>query len=208
MNGYGDELRKALFGDTPQSPSLPTNPANLFRPIPPQPLLKVLKRKVFVSYHHKDQVAVNTFRALGGAYEIFSDASLDRLIDSNDTSYVSRTIREDYITGTSITIVLCGIDTWKRKYVDWEIHSTLSKGHALLGIMLPGILGPIQSDGQRRWLIPDRLHTNITGSYAHFISYPQNTHELSTAINEAITRSTQFKHLKDNSANKMFRNLS
>lgn len=164
------------------------------------------KRKVFVSYHHVNQSAVDTFRILGSAYDIFSDASLDRLIDSNNTSYVSRTIREDYITGTSITIVLCGVDTWKRKYVDWEIHSTLVKDHALLGIMLPGITGALYADGQRRWILPNRLFTNINGGYAHFIPYPQNAHELSAAINDALTRGNQFKHLKDNTAPKMGRN--
>jgi hypothetical protein len=164
------------------------------------------KRKVFVSYHHKDQAAVNAFRSLGSAYDIFSDASLDRLIDSTDTSYVSRTIREDYITGTSITIVLCGVDTWRRKYVDWEIHSTLHREHALLGIMLPGITGALQNDGQRRWVVPNRLHINITTGYAHFIPYPQNAQELTSAIDDAIYRSKQFKLFKNNTAPRMGRN--
>lgn len=165
------------------------------------------KRKVFVSYHHQDQTAADAFRSIfGDAYEVFSDASLDRLIDSGSPLYTLRTIREDYITGTSITIVLCGVDTWKRKYIDWEIHSTLHKDHALLGIMLPNITGALQSDGQRRWLVPDRLHTNIESGYAHFITWPQNAQELSAAINHAIARSNQFKHLKNNSAPKMGRN--
>lgn len=166
------------------------------------------KRKVFVSYHHQDQTAVDAFRSLfSDTYDVFSDASLDRLIDSTNTEYVRRTIREDYITGTSITIVLCGVDTWKRKYVDWEIHSTLDKDHALLGIMLPGITGALQSDGQRRWIVPDRLHTNIQTGYAHFITWPQNAQELSAAINYAVASSEQLRHMKNNSAPKMTRNI-
>ena len=176
--------------------------SQLFNPTPS-------KRRVFVSYHHQDQTAVDVFRAcFGDTYDVFSDASLDRLIDSNDTGYVSRTIREDYITGTSLTIVLCGVDTWKRKYVDWEIHSTLLKDHALLGIMLPNIQGAMQSDGQRRWLVPSRLHTNIEGGYAHFITWPENAAVLSTAIDHAVARSEQLKHMKDNTAPKMARNAS
>lgn len=199
-----DDFLRALYGTS--QPTVRLSPLEQALQSMQQPLVKAVKRKVFVSYHHKDQQAVNDFRSLGSAYEIFTDASLDRLIDSMDTRYVSRTIREDYITGTSITIVLCGVDTWKRKYVDWEIHSTLHKNHALLGIMLPNITGPIQSDGQRRWLVPSRLHTNVASGYAHFIPYPQTTHELSTAINNALSRSAQFKHLKNNSAPKMWRN--
>jgi len=105
------------------------------------------KRRVFVSYHHQDQTAVDSFRdTFSNVYEVFSDSSLDRLIDSNDTDYVNRTISENYITGTSITIVLCGLDTWKRKYVDWEIHSTLDRNHALLGVVLPHVV-PVLRNG-------------------------------------------------------------
>ena len=165
------------------------------------------KRRVFVSYHHQDQVGVDAFRALfGDGYDVFSDASLDRLIDSTNTDYVSRTIREDYITGTSITIVLCGADTWRRKYVDWEIHSTLDKDHALLGIVLPTTQQTLYNDGQYRWRVPDRLHQNIVSEYAHFITWPQNAQTLSAAIDNAIARSEQLRHMKDNSAPKMARN--
>lgn len=165
------------------------------------------KRRVFVSYHHQDQVAVDAFRSLfGDSYDVFSDASLDRLIDSTDTGYVSRTISEDYITGTSITIVLCGNDTWRRKYIDWEIHSTLDKDHALLGIMIPGVASIQYNDGQFRYRVPSRLHQNVATEYAHFITWPQNDQELLAAMNHAIARSEQLKHMKDNSAPKMTRN--
>jgi hypothetical protein len=171
--------------------------------------LQPVKRKVFVSYHHaRDQASANNFRnAFSYGYDIFYDASLNQPIGSLNPLYINRTIREDYITGTSITIVLCGIDTWKRKYIDWEIHSTLDKDHALLGIMLPGITGPIHSDGQRRWIVPGRLHTNIVSGYAHFITWPQTPQELSAAINHAIQRSRQNGHYKNNSAAKLARNL-
>jgi hypothetical protein len=51
---------------------------------------------------------------------------------------MSRVIREDYIKGSSITIALCGAQTWKRRFIDWEIASTLHHEHALLGILIPG----------------------------------------------------------------------
>jgi hypothetical protein len=58
---------------------------------------------------------------------IFADGSLDDRVDSTQPDYVHRQMREEYITDTSATIVLCGGETWKRKFVDWEIHSTLLK---------------------------------------------------------------------------------
>jgi hypothetical protein len=111
-------------------------------PIPPPPstnylsalakLAKAPKRKVFISYHHgNDQWAYDYFsKTYGEDLELFSDQSLDGKIRSNDTEYVNRAIREDYIVGSSITIVLCGSETGKRKYVDWEIRSTLHQKHA------------------------------------------------------------------------------
>lgn len=200
-----EEIARALFGNT-QQPRRPATIAEWLAASQPRPLVKATKPKVFVSYHHKDQEWVDYFRAqFGVGYEVFSDGSLDRLIDSSDTDYVSRKIREDYITGTSITIVLCGKETWQRKYVDWEIHSTLEKNHAVLGIILPDHT-QVMRDGQFIWLVPDRLATNVDTGYAHWIGWPQNAEALSQAINHARHRSNVNKYLKNNSAPRMQRN--
>jgi len=157
------------------------------------------KRKVFISYHHQDQAFIENFRAsFGAAYEVFTDCSLDEAIESNDLHYVNRTIREDFITGTSITIVICGTDTWRRKCVDWEIYSTLHKDHALLGIVLPHVQ-PVWRNGQQVRLIPDRLAANTTSGYAHWIEMPQNPQELKQAIDHSVLKSTQFRNYKSNS---------
>lgn len=163
---------------------------------------KPAKRKVFISYHHQDQAWVNAFRQqFSTVYDLFQDCSLDEAIESDDLAYVHRTIREDYITGTSITIVVCGADTWKRKCVDWEIHSTLNKDHALLAVALPHNRDP---QGQR--VVPGRLHTNIQSGYGHWIDWTTDPQLLQQAIQVALQRSKQNAHLKDNSANKMLRN--
>ena len=87
------------------------------------------KRRVFVSYHHdSDQWYYNEFSGFfAEEYEAIQDNSLDRLIDSYNTDYVIRRIRENHITGTSCTIVLCGPQTRWRKYVDWEIKQASTK---------------------------------------------------------------------------------
>jgi len=185
------------------------------QPTPPQlnpwgglnvPLVKVVKPKVFISYHHKDQAFIDAFRTqYGAAYEVFTDCSLDEAIESNDLHYVNRTIREDFITGTSITIVICGTDTWKRKCVDWEIYSTLHKDHALLGIALPHVQ-PVFQNGRQVIIVPNRLHTNIESGYAHWIDYPANAQILKQAIDHALLRSKQNKFYKNNSLAKMVRN--
>ncbi len=122
------------------------------------------RRRVFVSYHHAvDQPYYDAFsRVFHGHYETIQDNSLDRQIDSDATEYVMRRIREDYVAGTSCTIVLCGPQTRWRKYVDWEIKATLDKQHGLIGVCLPN--NPV--DGVGRVHIPDRLQDNIDSGYA------------------------------------------
>lgn len=195
-----DELYKSLYGQQPAQPQ--RNQWSGF-----SPLAKVIKPKVFISYHHKDQVFINDFRLrFGAAYDVFTDCSLDEAIESTDLHYVNRTIREDFITGTSITIVICGTDTWRRKCVDWEIYSTLYKDHAILGLILPHVQ-PVVRDGRPVRLIPDRLHANIASGYGHWIEWPQNPQILKQAIDHALQRSKQYKAYKNNSAAKMQRNI-
>ncbi|HOP81030.1 MAG TPA: TIR domain-containing protein, partial [Armatimonadota bacterium] len=138
-----------------------------------QDILKnlVAKRKVFVSYHHgNDQYWYDRFSGLfSDTYDIVYNKSLERRIDSDDPAYVDRRIRENYIVGTSITIVLCGAETWKRKYVDWEIYATLYCEHALLGICLPTALDT--GNGKRA---PDRFVENWKTGYAHWMHWSED----------------------------------
>lgn len=129
----------------------------------PQPI----KRKVFVSYHHGgDQAYYDAFsRGFCDLYDVIADNSLERQIDSDNAEYVTRRIREDYITGSSCTIVLVGRDTWRRKYVDWEIKATLDKSHGLIGVQLPSL--PIHADGSIT--VPRRLSDNIDSGYALWV---------------------------------------
>ena len=88
-----------------------------------------IKRKIFISYHHGGDkpyydAFVNTF---SNTYDVIYDNSVDRALNSTNTDYVIRRIRENHITGSSCTIVLCGAQTPWRKFVDWEIRATLDK---------------------------------------------------------------------------------
>ena len=169
------------------------------------PPAKPAKRKVFISYHHgEDQKWFDYFTALfGDLFAIFYDQSLDGSIRSNDPEYVNRTIREDFIDGSSITIVLCGSLTGKRKYVDWEIHSTLHRRHALLGIALPTAV--VAANG--RIVVPDRLHANLQSGYAYWMQWTEDPGTLHGGIETAIQRSAN-SGLIDNSQPKMTRNKS
>ena len=71
---------------------------------------RAVKRKVFVSYHHRgDQAYYDAFsQAFHDTYEVITDNSLEREVDSDNVDYVMRRIRENHITGSSCTIVLVG----------------------------------------------------------------------------------------------------
>ena len=87
-----------------------------------------VKHRCFVSYHKVNSTAVKNF------VEEFSDVFTaktvgvtdeDDFINSEDREYVMRRIREKYLSNTTVTIVLIGECTKARKYVDWEIASSL-----------------------------------------------------------------------------------
>lgn len=160
------------------------------------------KRKVFVSFHHgNDRRWFDEFTKLfSETYDVFYDQSVDGSIRSNDAEYVDRRIREEFITGSSVTVVLCGSETWKRKYVDWEIYSTLHCEHGLLGIALP----TVSRNGQAA-VVPERLHQNIQSGFGHFINWNTDPNFIKQEIERAFTMSRDISKIK-NSEPKMQRN--
>lgn len=153
------------------------------------------KRRVFISYHHAvDQWFYDEFsRFFHDQCETVFDNSLERQIESDDVRYVRQRIRDEYITGTSCTIVLIGAQTYMRKYVDWEIKATLDKGHGLIGIALPNH----QKTVEGKIIVPARFHDNLTSGYAVFEHWNNLTHaKLTELVNLAAKNSLS---LADNS---------
>jgi hypothetical protein len=183
--------------------------ASLYQPNPSFGGLGIgipVKRKVFVSYHHaNDQYYYNEFsKYFSQSYDIFYDNSLDRKIDSTNAEYVNRKIREDYIVGSSATIVLCGSETFKRRWVDWEIHATLYHKHGLLGIVLP----TCQRNLNQQFVVPDRLVENVNSGYARWIHWTNDVNVLKSEIEAAVQSSKSNARLIVNSAQKMKRSRS
>ena len=139
------------------------------------------RHKTFVSYHHEPhQKYADLLR------EELADVIIDRAVSDGDisdslaTDEIWRTIREDYISDATVTIVLIGRNTWSRKYVDWEIGSSFSKARnnsrcGVLGILLPDHPSygkrPIDPES-----LPPRLVANIGGSdpYVRIYDWPHD----------------------------------
>lgn len=170
------------------------------------PLGTITKRRVFVSYHHgNDQQYYNKLSEhFSSTYDIIQDNSLDREIDSDDNDYVMRKIREDFISGTSCTIVLCGAETPNRKFVDWEIKATLDKQHALIGVYLP-----TAQRGQSGIIVPDRFHANYQAGFGRFVSWESLFDQqkgLKHIVEEAVQHAQANTAKIDNSAPLLARN--
>lgn len=159
--------------------------------------------RVFVSYHHgNDQGYYDAFvRGFCDTYEIIQDRSLDRAVDSDNAEYVIRRIRENYITGTSCTILLCGAETPGRKYIDWEIKATLDKQHGLVGVLLP-----TARHGTSGIIVPDRYFDNYVSGYAPWITWAKITESPQSCAAVITDANTRSKTLIDNSRSLRKRN--
>lgn len=186
----------------------------------PQPL--PVKREVFISHFHADRQEVDAFICRWATLEqVFTPKALgsfnnDDLINSDNSEYVMGEIRRKYLMDSSVTILLVGKCTHGRRYVDWELKSSLRRGlntpNGLLAFVLPsavppayGLYGPLQWH-ERAWpAIPDRLAANWNYSqqnncYARYYIMPNSADELRQAIEAAVWDRTNRAHLIQNDA--------
>ena len=107
------------------------------------------RRKVFISYYQQDIDEVNSFiykfATQGGVFipKALGISTNNELINSTDTDYVMSQIRKNYLGDSTVTIVLVGSCTHSRRFIDWEIKSSLRQGsyipNGLMGIILPSL---------------------------------------------------------------------
>jgi hypothetical protein len=119
-----------------------------------------MARKVFFSFHYQhDLWRVNVVRN-SGLIDGFSaagfyDASLWEDAKRSGVDAVKRLINNG-LQGTSVTAVLIGAETARRRYVTYEIERSIALGNGLLGIRINNIKdkdGRIDPPG----LIPEAL---------------------------------------------------
>ena len=94
-------------------------------------MLTSTKHKVFISYHHEnDQQYKDGLLIMNDLYDIFIDKSVDTgdIDDSLSDQSIRGKIRDEYLRDSTVTILLVGTQTWSRRHVDWEIHSSMYDG--------------------------------------------------------------------------------
>lgn len=154
------------------------------------------RHKVFISYHHaNDEPYRREFEYLfESTFDIFVNRSVQMGdLDSNlNTEYVRQQIRDRYLRDSTVTVVLVGTETWKRKHVDWEIGSSLrdtrlNSRSGLLGLLLPTY--------RKNWdgtydphTIPPRLWDNVGCGFAEIQDWTTNAWTVQQWIHDAFSR--------------------
>lgn len=168
-----------------------------------------ISRKVFISFHQKDRDEVDNFverwsnREDAFIPKVLGVSDNDDFIDSTNPEYVMSKIREKYLGDSTVTIVLIGTCTHSRRYVDWEIKTSLRKGdytpNGLIGILLPSC-GSSAHLPQR---IKDNWERGEINCYARYRAYPTTAQQLAGWIGDAYEARITRDHLIQNRADMM-----
>ena len=168
------------------------------------------KRKLFISYYHKDdEYYRNKFETLFGHLFVNKSVKMGDISTDVSTEYIKKLIQLNYLSDTSVLVVLVGEKTYCRKHVDWEISAALSKkvgGYTgLVGIRLPSHPDYGKNEYYSR-NIPSRLVENLESGYAKLYDWSENTEWLKTRIETAFNAKNSESHLIRNTSSQFQRN--
>lgn len=153
--------------------------------------MAAVRHKCFISYQQVDEDEVKKF--IDDYDDVFIPkvlgvSDVDDFIDSTDTDYVLRRIRELYLTDSTVTIVMIGECTWSRRYVDWEVASTLrndpnNRRSGLMAITLKSVASSATKQ------LPPRVADNVDedSGFARWWKYPTSSDRLRSRIDIALT---------------------
>ena len=134
-------------------------------------MTRTRKHKVFISYYHEDDQEYKD-----RLVQALESKAIDKSVSQGDIhdeglhlDEIRRRIRDNHIADATVTIVLIGPCTWKRKHVDWEISASIihrrnNRRCGIVGLLLPTHPDYNKSPEDRNpRLIPPRLARNIGG---------------------------------------------
>jgi hypothetical protein len=181
------------------------------------------RRKVFISYFKGDKpwvdALVRDYGQPGTSVfipRVVGVKDEDDFVDSDNPDYIISAIRERYIQDTSVTIVVVGQCTHSRKYIDWEIKSSLRQPangmpNGLLGL---AVTPPNDYSGKPIWhVLPDRFSKNYVQnqpdiSYARYYNWPASAADLRRWIEEAYNLAANNADRIQNPQEMILRNLT
>jgi hypothetical protein len=182
--------------------------------IPPPPPAPV-KRRVFISYCHRDQTEAQNFvymwrnvfsaRALGMAYT-------DDMINSDNADYVMSRIRANYLGDSSVTVLLVGTCTHSRRFIDWELKASLQRGTSTPNGVVGFLLRSAHNKNGRQFPhLPTRFDQNYrqndNSTYARYWYMPTTEAEMRGYIETAYNTRTTLANNIVNPNDRMMRNI-
>jgi len=153
------------------------------------------KHKVFLSFHSEDIFWKDKFKAL---FHDSAEVIISRSVNEGDISDLLKTetirqkIRDEYLRESTVTIVLIGSKTWQRKYVDWEIgsslrHTQFNKRSGLIGIFLPDF--PLNTNNTfNPRIVPPRLVDNLDNDFATVHRWTEDANNIKEWVHNAYLR--------------------
>lgn len=172
------------------------------------------RHKVFVSFHHKnDEAYRDRFEYL---FTDLNDIIISKSVQIGEidpnlkTETLRQKIRDEYIRDSTVTVVLVGAETWKRKHVDWEIGASIrdTKYNSRSGLL--GIILPTYPRSDQRYYdpytIPPRLNDNIICNFATIHNWSEDPISIQKWIHAAFKRRNEIN--PDNSFPSFMNNRS
>jgi hypothetical protein len=168
------------------------------------------KHRVFVSYHHKDEVYRQRWDRLFSDFFVNVSVKPGEIDDSSSAEYIKRLIQKEYVTQASVVVVLVGPKAYCRKHIDWEISAGLNKkvgGYSgLLGIWLPNHPDSGAGKPWSRPSTPGRLADNLASGYAKSKDWSEDAASVKVWIEQAFTSRIADAEKIDNSRIQMSHN--
>lgn len=102
-----------------------------------------MARKVFFSFHYKDDINRTMVVRNSGAFRSIQEAGfVDKAdfetVQRQGTQAIKRWI-SNQLQGTSVTVVLIGQHTLTRNWVHHEIIESRNRGNAIIGVQIHGV---------------------------------------------------------------------
>ncbi|MGN0925143.1 TIR domain-containing protein [Ectopseudomonas mendocina] len=106
--------------------------------------------RVFISYHHRNEQGVKEeLLRINEQHKIFIDCSVATGDIDEDLSpqSIRQKIRREYLSGSTVLLLIVGRETQYRKHVDWELYSSMYNGpkfgrSGVVVILAPGSESP------------------------------------------------------------------
>ncbi|MFN8323970.1 MAG: TIR domain-containing protein [Chitinophagales bacterium] len=153
----------------------------------------ITKRKTFVSYYHKDDQAYREkFENVFGDLVVSKSVEKDDIDSDNSDEYIKQLIQKEYLSDTTVLVVLVGPKTKCRKHVDWEIAGALNlkvgdSYAGVIGILLPGH-PDYGSDKYHAANLPERLAANVKSGYAILRDWTDDRVKMQELLEKAFSK--------------------